>query len=132
MALDGGERLRSRKWRIWWQEKRQEARAFLRRSERKETKSPATAFIEGTPHGRNAHNCAEGRAGRRTTVAHFPPGEKFEAPTPSDSHARRTRALNFAGETSRPIRAQRHGRFESPRAAPQKERPEKLRQDGSF
>ena len=72
----------------------------MRRSSRKGTKSPATAFIEGARHGHNA--CAEGQAGRRATVAHFPPGEKFEAPTPSDPHARCTRAL--ISQAKRPIR----------------------------
>jgi len=45
--------------------------------------------------------------GKRATVAHFTPGEKFEAPTPSDSHARRTRTL--ISQAKRPIRSGHNG-----------------------
>ena len=72
----------------------------------------------------------EGQAGREQPSP--TQAKKLEAPTPSDSRAHRTRALN--SQAKRPIQtgARRHSRFESPRAAPQKERPEKLYQGGSF
>jgi len=89
------------RWKRWRQEKRQEARALLRRSRRKETKSPAAAFIEGGHHGHTTR--AEVQGEKRATVAQFTPGEKFEAPTPSNSHARCTRTL--ISQAKRPIRS---------------------------
>jgi len=50
------------------------------------------AFIERAYHGHTA--CVEDQRKKRATVTRFPPGEKLEAPTPSNSHARRTRTLN--------------------------------------
>ena len=86
---------------------------MLRRSERKESKPPAAAFIEGARHDHAP--CEEGQEGGRATVAHSP-GEKFEAPTPSDSRARRTRA--FISQVKRPIQPARDGTAVSTPHAP--------------
>ena len=53
------------------------------------------------------HRPQKTKRAKRATVAHSPPGEKFEAPTPSDSHARRTRAL--ISQVKRPIRSGHNG-----------------------
>ena len=90
---------------------------MLRRSERKETKPPAAAFIEGAHHDHAP--CEEGQEGGRATVAHSP-GEKFEASTPSDSRAPRTRA--FISQVKRPIHPARDGTAVSTPHAPRLKR----------
>ena len=105
MALGEVGRLRGGGGKDGSRRKGQEARAFLRRSRRKETKSPAATFIEKTHRGHTA--CTEDQGGKRETVARFTAGEKFEAPTPSVSHARRTRTL--ISQAKRPIRSGHNG-----------------------
>ena len=62
---------------------------------------PHGGFYRGrTPRPRRQQKT---KRAERATVAHSPPGEKFEAPTPSDSHARRTRAL--ISQVKRPVRS---------------------------
>ena len=89
----------------------------MRRSERRETRPPAAAFIEGARHDHAP--CEEGQEGGRATVAHSP-GEKFEAPTPSDSRARRTRA--FISQVKRPIQPAQDGTAVSTPHAPRLKR----------
>ena len=70
-------------------------------------------YRRGTPRPRPLRRRPRGR---KATVVHSPPGEKFKAPTPFDSRARRTRAL--ISQAKRPIRPVRDGTAVSSPHAP--------------
>ena len=69
-----------RKLRRWGQEKRQEARASFRKSGRKETKSPAAAFIEEVCHDRVARRRPRGRKEQPSPTPHQVKNSKRQLP----------------------------------------------------
>ena len=90
----------------------------MRKSSRKGTKSPAAAFIGEARQSHTARAVVQG--GKKSTVARFTLGEKFEAPTPSISHARRTRTL--ISQAKHPIRSRHDGTAVSSPHAPRLKR----------
>ena len=88
-------------------------KGFVAQEQEEGSQAPSGRFYRrGTPRPRPLRRRPRGR---KATVVHSPPGEKFEAPTPFDSRARRTRAL--ISQAKRPIRPGRDGTaVSSPRA----------------
>ena len=66
-------------------------KGFFAREQEEGNQPPVAAFIEGADHGHTIYT--KDRGGKEQPSPAPSSGEKFEAPTPSDSHARHTRAL---------------------------------------
>ena len=92
--------------------------SFFSQEREERNQVPRGGFYRGsTPRPRRQQKT---KRAERATVAHSPPGEKFEAPTPSDSRARRTRAL--ISQAKRPIQPGRDGTAVSSPHAPRLKR----------
>ena len=104
-------------------------KSFFAQEQEERNQVPRGCFYrESVPRPHRPHARSKGKKEQPSPASHQVKNLKRQLPPILTPAAR----INFVGETSHPDGVQRHGRFDSPRATPQKERPEKLCQGGSF